>query len=368
MARLTGALWRVWPTCGAPGDGFPWLERSLAVRDDVPAPAAIELLIGASSFFALQTRDDARTRAIGEELLARAEALNDAYGVYWGCSHLGILAWHAGDAAEAKRRYRAALAAAPGARNPENHIAWARLALARLTLEEGNIDRARDELVQALALHRATGNPFGIATTLVTLAHAALAKGDIAEAVGRLGEALALGRSPNLILLGPVEAAVALMAVAVATGHVVESVRLLGALEAMRASGRLQIAPFFLRVARSAQAEARRRLGAAVFEREHAEGMRLRWDQVLDEARSLANELAGPMPAPAPAADELGGLSPREREVLRELAAGRSNREIADALFVSARTVETHVLHILAKLEVESRTAAAALAIRAGFI
>jgi DNA-binding CsgD family transcriptional regulator len=55
-------------------------------------------------------------------------------------------------------------------------------------------------------------------------------------------------------------------------------------------------------------------------------------------------------------------LTPRETEVLRLLAVGLPDREIADALFVSVRTVEGHVARILAKLGVRSRTAAAMLA------
>jgi DNA-binding CsgD family transcriptional regulator len=59
-------------------------------------------------------------------------------------------------------------------------------------------------------------------------------------------------------------------------------------------------------------------------------------------------------------------LTPREREVLRLVAGGQSNREIAAGLFLSERTVENHVRHILAKLDLVSRTAAAAYAIRHG--
>jgi DNA-binding CsgD family transcriptional regulator len=58
------------------------------------------------------------------------------------------------------------------------------------------------------------------------------------------------------------------------------------------------------------------------------------------------------------------GLTTREREVLRLIAEGRPNREIADALFVSRRTVANHVAGILRKLDVTSRSAAAALAVR----
>jgi DNA-binding NarL/FixJ family response regulator len=55
-------------------------------------------------------------------------------------------------------------------------------------------------------------------------------------------------------------------------------------------------------------------------------------------------------------------LSPREIEVLRLIAAGRSNRSIAGELFLSEKTVHRHVSNILTKLGVDSRTAAAAYA------
>lgn len=57
-------------------------------------------------------------------------------------------------------------------------------------------------------------------------------------------------------------------------------------------------------------------------------------------------------------------LTPREREVLRLVAAGRSNRMISEELFISAKTVSVHVSNILAKLGVSSRTEAAAWAHR----
>ncbi|MGH3152973.1 MAG: response regulator [Streptosporangiaceae bacterium] len=60
----------------------------------------------------------------------------------------------------------------------------------------------------------------------------------------------------------------------------------------------------------------------------------------------------------------LDALTSREREVLAELAKGRSNREIARALHVSEKTVKAHVSSVLAKLGVQDRTQAALLAVR----
>ena len=60
----------------------------------------------------------------------------------------------------------------------------------------------------------------------------------------------------------------------------------------------------------------------------------------------------------------LDALTSREREVLAEIAKGRSNREIARALTVSEKTVKAHVSSVLAKLGVQDRTQAALLAVR----
>ena len=60
------------------------------------------------------------------------------------------------------------------------------------------------------------------------------------------------------------------------------------------------------------------------------------------------------------------GVDPREVDVLRLLAQGCSNREIGEALFISPRTVNFHVTNLLAKLELDSRAAAAVFAVRHG--
>jgi DNA-binding NarL/FixJ family response regulator len=89
----------------------------------------------------------------------------------------------------------------------------------------------------------------------------------------------------------------------------------------------------------------------------------------IKEAIALALTVA-PQPPPTTAADESAnddyGLTPREREVLNLLVEGRSDREIAEELFISRKTASNHVTNILGKLNVDTRTAAATLAVREG--
>ena len=61
-------------------------------------------------------------------------------------------------------------------------------------------------------------------------------------------------------------------------------------------------------------------------------------------------------------------LTPREVEVLRHLARGRSNKEIADALSISDETVKTHVGNVLSKLQVENRAQAIVQALKRGLV
>jgi DNA-binding NarL/FixJ family response regulator len=76
-------------------------------------------------------------------------------------------------------------------------------------------------------------------------------------------------------------------------------------------------------------------------------------------------EDGGAAPAAAAPAAELG-LTPREREVLELLAQGATNREIGERLFMAEKTASVHVSRILAKLDVRTRTEAAAVAHRLG--
>jgi DNA-binding NarL/FixJ family response regulator len=78
-------------------------------------------------------------------------------------------------------------------------------------------------------------------------------------------------------------------------------------------------------------------------------------------ARRLTREMVSPPTG-------LGALTERERDVLILVAGGRSNREIAEELTISERTARTHVSNVLRKLQLESRTQAALVAVREGLV
>ncbi|NDL59636.1 ATP-binding protein [Phytoactinopolyspora mesophila] len=90
--------------------------------------------------------------------------------------------------------------------------------------------------------------------------------------------------------------------------------------------------------------------------------------QQIDDLTRSERLTMTPESAAGEAAGGPAGLTAREREVLDLIAAGRSNREIGEALFISAKTASVHVSNILAKLGVSTRGEAAAVAYRAGWI
>jgi non-specific serine/threonine protein kinase len=207
----------------------------------------------------------------------------------------------------------------------------------------------------------------GRAMALHGLGLAAWRRGDSSEAATRLRASLAL-RQRLGEPLGAAECLEGLAAVAAGTGEAGQAARWLGAAEAIREAIGAPLPPVERPDREATLAAVRAALGEAAGAAALAAGRALPPGQATAEAlgdasasRSPADERAVPLPAPAP-----GGLSRREAEVLRLVAAGRSNREVAEELALSVRTVERHITNLYGKIGAKNRADATAFALRHG--
>jgi DNA-binding NarL/FixJ family response regulator len=124
---------------------------------------------------------------------------------------------------------------------------------------------------------------------------------------------------------------------------------------------RWRLAEALAEAGRRDEAEEQWRQAAQTADRLGAKPLRRALDGLARRARIGA-------PPDLPDGAVLASLTSREREVLRLIAAGRSNREIASVLFIAPKTASVHVSNILGKLGAASRTEAAAIAHREGLI
>jgi non-specific serine/threonine protein kinase len=363
--RLAGALWRIWqlqatgekPWMDRMAEGLAWIERMLPMRDGLPVDALTEALIGVGAFSYLLRGDIDLVQVLGEELLARARAERYPYGEYWALLMLGLTARERGDLATARGCYERARALAPGIRNPDNHEAMALNWLGRLQLGAGDATAAARHLEEALRISHKTGNTWLVADIASDLGRALHAQGQLGPASARMHEALlafnAIRRSFEVHA-----SLVNLATMALAIDQPERAARLLGAASGFP-SYPLEV-DAFNRAITGAKAGASGAAFVAAFDA----GTRFAWYAVLGEVDALIDAASSTSPATLPNPANPYDLSRREVDVLRYLAEGDSNRAIADTLSLSERTVENHVAHIFAKLEVTSRAAAAAFAIR----
>ena len=218
---------------------------------------------------------------------------------------------------------------------------------------------------EALARVEVLGHSSLALVALTGLGNVARDQGDVVRAADLFREGLERSwtRGNKRIIA---YALAGLGSIAGAQGQAEQAAQLFGAAEALHVALGVPLLPAFRPAHERAVAAVRAVLPAAVFTDAWAAGRALSLDEAVAAARAVANLPHSAVVATESAAARRLGLTPREREVLRLLVEGRSDRAIADALSISSRTVGAHVTHLLAKLGVESRTAAAIYAVRHG--
>jgi predicted ATPase/DNA-binding CsgD family transcriptional regulator/transcriptional regulator with XRE-family HTH domain len=358
--RLAGALWKFWFVHGHRCEGRAWLERVLALGGDQPPDLRSEVLYAAGSF-ARDQGDLARSRACAEEMLAHSRAGGDTRRTGNAIFLLGQLDHLEGDRARAQERYEASLALYRDL-GYTHGMAMMLAYIAGVARDRGAYGRAVALDEEALALWQARGDEWGTAIALQGLSTSARLQGDLARAAGLLQQALARYAA----LRDPAYAAVCVEELASIAGLMrrpEQAARLFGAAEGLREVVGAPLTAWQRERHEGSVAAARAALGGPAYAAAWAAGRALSLEEVVAEADAEIPPPATPLDS---ASDARHGLSERELEVLRLVAEGHSDREIADALSISRRTATTHLSHILNKLGLDSRTAAAAFAVRHG--
>ena len=364
LARLAGAIWYHWLTHGPRDDGIRWLERGSSISGDTQynKTSRLWVLQGAGSLFMNSGRHAEALEAV-HECLALSRELGEPVAEATALTMTGLIPVCMGE-------YGRAMAPLQDAIQLNRQIGHWRAAATVGTLcgiatyGMGRLDDAAEFLEQSLEVHRGSGDTFDLATALNAFALVRCDQRRYHEAAALLMESVpiwtALKNQENIA-----EWLADVATIATATGQTEDAVRLLGAGFALRdAVGYTFMYPERATYARTERV-LREQLAPEAFAATWELGRTSALHDTLGEARALLTGLLAPTGPPAAnRCENRFGLTSREFDVLRLLAQGKSDKEIAEALFIGTRTVETHVSNLIAKLGVHNRTEAATLATR----
>jgi predicted ATPase/DNA-binding CsgD family transcriptional regulator len=390
-----------WTTRGYYGEIRGWLERLLERADGVAPGVRAKALLETAELIAKEG-DFARVgamlaeavalgRRIGDssvtgEALQHLALMNELCGRYgeadaqlaevlalfaaageggfaeWTTIRRGALAAKQGDLPRARALLEDALARASVAQEDSAGIAYAQANLARVARDEGKLVEAVTRVEEALRRSRALESTELVALALGHLGSIRLRQGDRAGAGAAFRESLAVywGVGDRLGSVGALEG------LAAATGQPAVAARWFGVAAAERATVGAPLPPAERRWIEEAVATTRTALGQAAFNTAWEAGKALPLADAVAQGMASEAALVDVPSSVANRSEDNRGLTPREREVLRLVAAGQSDRAIAEALFVSRHTAANHVANILGKLGAPSRAAAAAWAVRHG--
>jgi DNA-binding NarL/FixJ family response regulator len=237
----------------------------------------------------------------------------------------------------------------------------------------GDLNGSCQQAETALALARDVGDKQEMGCILLLLGCVAADRGDRVHAREVIAEAVELGvygfQSQSVSQWGLVGCALALAHLTASAGRLEEAVLL----DTAGATWLRTLAPSgpapHINALLDQRVAARRTLGQPEVDRAVAKGQAVSLAEAVAEVLSAqalafgASSAEAPTPSGPSAPD---GLTARELEVLRLVASGRSNREIAEKLVLSVRTVERHVTNLYAKIGARGKADATAYAFRHG--
>lgn len=356
--RLAAALWPYWYFSTHLSEGRAWLEEALADAHAAPPAVRAQALRGLGMLARLLGDNERAIQALELSLLLM-RSVDNPVGLARSLQMLAVVTMNQGDYRRARALYDEASSLFQALPESEKWVALAEHHLGLGTFGEGDLTGAAARLDNAMALSRAQGDPWGVANSMTARALVACAQGDDARAAGLYRESLALWQA-----LGNDEGVAGWLAGAatlgVARDRLVAAARIFGAANRLAEQASVTLYLPEITAHERAKQAIRDAIGAERYARAWDDGHALTIEQALAEALDLVAVTAPPNEVRM----EDFGLTPREREVLRLLAKGCTDPEIARELFVSPRTIQTHVAHIRRKLMVSSRTEAAAMALR----
>ena len=339
--RLVSRPWFQWSVSLSMTEHRRWLTRALAAAPD-PGPQRAAALLTAAFVAALQG-DQPAAAALVKEGRALADEVGDPLCIAFGAHAAGLTAFFSDEFAvatrlfnEADNLYRAAGAAA------DVLVAALDVQIGLLRISCGNLDGARDRLTAVHERSGAAEESWIRSYALDGLGFIALLSHDVDRARRLAREALtATSRFEDTIGLS---LSLDLAAwTAAADGRYERCAVLLGAASARWGSfgNQLYGSPDWQARRQGYEQQARDTLGSPIFDTAFQHGATMGAGDILDYALAEA-------PEPLHAADEY--LTAREYEIAGYVARGMTNREIADRLVISHRTVEGHVSRVLTKL------------------
>jgi len=329
-------------------------EESLMFLRETGDKTLTAWALGALALVVLYQGEYARVHPLAEQAVETFREVGDTTGVTMSLMTLARVVFWQGDLVRARTLAEEGLASASET-GTTSAVSLALALQGEIALAQGETTTARRLIEQSHTLWQEIDNQGMLASTGSLLAKVLAVEGDHTAARKAYEESLLGG----LAIVDIAPALEGLAVVAAEQGETTWAVRLLAAAAAQRDSLGTPLPPVYRANYERFLADARAQLGEQAFAATWAGGRGMTWEQALADRGpvTIPGETHPTPPAKLPPTYP-DGLTVREVEVLRLLAQGLTDAQIAAQLIISPRTVNTHLKAIYGKIQVSSRSAA----------